>query len=77
MADMTSRNSSQRAGLAAFSVHPTPIGQALVVVTGEGLAALQLLDVRLQVRWGDGRGQALQWRTLRLAPRDINQAASP
>ena len=50
MADMTSRNSSQRAGLAAFSVHPTPIGQALVVVTGEGLAALQLLDVRLGAR---------------------------
>ena len=39
--------------------------------------APQLLDVRLQVRWGDGRGQALQWRTLRLAPHDINQAASP
>ena len=37
----------------------------------------QLLDVRLVVRWGDERGQAMQWRTLRLAPRDINQAASP
>ena len=28
-------------------------------------------------RWGDERGQAMQWRTLRLAPRDINQAAVP
>jgi general secretion pathway protein I len=37
----------------------------------------QLLDVRLIVRWGDGRGQAMQWRTLRLAPRDINQAVVP
>ncbi len=28
----------------AFSVHPTPIGQALIVVTDEGLAALHVLD---------------------------------
>lgn len=28
----------------AFSVHPTPIGEALIVVTGEGLAALHVLD---------------------------------
>ncbi|MCR2784198.1 MULTISPECIES: methylated-DNA--[protein]-cysteine S-methyltransferase [unclassified Microbacterium] len=27
-----------------FSVHPTPIGQALVVVSDEGLVALQILD---------------------------------
>ena len=39
--------------------------------------APQLLDVRLVVRWGDERGQAMQWRTLRLAPRDINQAVMP
>jgi len=39
--------------------------------------APQLLDVRLQVRWGDERAQARQWRTLRLAPRDLNQAAPP
>lgn len=32
---------------AAFSVHPTPIGEALVVVTDVGLAALQILDVHL------------------------------
>lgn len=37
----------------------------------------QLLDVRLIVRWGDERGQAMQWRTLRLAPRDINPAVVP
>ena len=29
---------------AAYSVHPTPIGEALVVVTDEGLAALDILD---------------------------------
>ncbi len=29
---------------AAFSVHPTPIGEALIVVTDAGLAALHLLD---------------------------------
>jgi len=29
---------------AAFSVHPTPIGEALVVVTDEGLASLRILD---------------------------------
>jgi len=39
--------------------------------------APQLLDVRLVVRWGDARGQSMQWRTLRLAPRDVNQAAVP
>ena len=39
--------------------------------------APQLLDVRLLVRWGTERGQSLQWRTLRLAPRDVNQVASP
>ena len=39
--------------------------------------APQLLDVRLAVRWGGERGQAMEWRTLRLAPPDINQAVSP
>ena len=39
--------------------------------------APQLLDVRLVVRWGDERGQSMQWRTLRLAPRDVNQAVVP
>lgn len=39
--------------------------------------APQLLDVRLVVRWGDERGQSMQWRTLRLAPHDVNQAVVP
>ncbi|MEL1266140.1 type II secretion system protein XpsI [Pseudoxanthomonas putridarboris] len=38
-------------------------------------SAPQLLDVQLDVRWGDTAAQSLRWRTLRLAPRDINQAA--
>jgi methylated-DNA-[protein]-cysteine S-methyltransferase len=29
---------------AAFSVHPTPIGEALIVVTDEGLVGLDILD---------------------------------
>ncbi|WP_298743895.1 methylated-DNA--[protein]-cysteine S-methyltransferase [uncultured Microbacterium sp.] len=29
---------------AAFSVHPTPIGEALIVITDEGLAHLEFLD---------------------------------
>ncbi len=29
---------------AAYSVHPTPIGEALLVTTSEGLAALSVLD---------------------------------
>ncbi|MBN9175773.1 MAG: methylated-DNA--[protein]-cysteine S-methyltransferase [Microbacterium sp.] len=32
---------------AAFSVHPTPIGEALVVVTDRGLTFLDVLDVAL------------------------------
>ncbi len=35
----------------------------------------QLMDVRLQVRWGEGRADALAWRSLRLAPYDVNRAA--
>ncbi|GAA1651390.1 methylated-DNA--[protein]-cysteine S-methyltransferase [Microbacterium flavum] len=30
---------------ASFSVHPTPIGEALIVVTDRGLAVLDVLDV--------------------------------
>lgn len=37
---------------AAFSVHPTPIGEALVVVTDQGLAFLDVLDVALGAREG-------------------------
>ena len=54
-----------------------PFADPLAARAQRDPGAPQLLDVRLQVRWGDGRGQALQWRTLRLAPHDINQAASP
>ena len=52
MADMTSRSSSRRPASrpAAFTVHPTPIGQTLVVATDEGLAALQLLEVHVDAR---------------------------
>lgn len=54
-----------------------PFADPLAARAQRDPGAPQLLDVRLQVRWGEGRGQALQWRTLRLAPRDMNQAASP
>lgn len=40
-------------------------------------SSAQLLDVRLDVRWGEGEGESLRWHTLRLAPRDINQAVMP
>lgn len=39
--------------------------------------APQLLDVRLVMRWGDEPRQTMQWHTLRLAPRDVNQAVAP
>ncbi|MBM7463487.1 methylated-DNA--[protein]-cysteine S-methyltransferase [Microbacterium dextranolyticum] len=32
---------------ASYSVHPTPIGEALVIVTDEGLALLDVLEVRV------------------------------
>ncbi|MGB4777093.1 methylated-DNA--[protein]-cysteine S-methyltransferase [Microbacterium sp.] len=35
---------------AAYSVHPTPIGEALVVVADEGLAFLHLLEVAVGAR---------------------------
>lgn len=38
---------STRRSPAAFSVHPTPLGEALIVVTDAGLARLQVLEVRL------------------------------
>ncbi len=41
---------------AAFSVHPTPIGEALVVVTDQGLAFLDVLDVALGAREGRSSG---------------------
>ncbi|HYM85959.1 MAG TPA: hypothetical protein VET30_04420 [Pseudoxanthomonas sp.] len=39
--------------------------------------APRLLQVRLQMVWGDGPGEQLQWQTLRLAPGDINPSATP
>ena len=38
-------------------------------------SAPRLLQLRLAVRWGEGAGQRLQWRTLRMAPPDINRSA--
>ena len=38
---------------AAFAVHPTPIGDALIVLTGVGLVSLQLLDAPSAVVLGD------------------------
>lgn len=39
--------------------------QASPVATAGGA---QLAELSLQVRWGEGEGQQLQWRTLRLLP---------
>lgn len=38
-------------------------------------SAPRLLQLQLAVRWGDRAGQQLQWRTLRMAPADVNQSA--
>lgn len=38
-------------------------------------SAPRLLQLQLEVRWGDGAGQRLQWQTLRMAPAAINQSA--
>ncbi|MGH8025357.1 MAG: type II secretion system protein XpsI [Pseudoxanthomonas sp.] len=35
-------------------------------------SASRLLQLQLEVEWGDAPGQRLRWRTLRLAPGDIN-----
>ena len=40
-------------------------------------AAPRLLELRLDMQWGDSAATRLQWRTLRLAPADINQPAVP
>ena len=39
--------------------------------------APRLLQLRLDMQWGDSAAQRLQWQTLRLAPADINQSAVP
>lgn len=38
---------------AAFSVHPTPIGEALIVATDAGLAALEILDRPAEIAVAD------------------------
>jgi general secretion pathway protein I len=38
-------------------------------------SAPRLLQVQLEVEWGDTPGQRLRWQTLRLAPADINASA--
>lgn len=37
--------------------------------------APRLLQVNLTMAWGERRGEQLQWRTLRLAPAEINPSA--
>lgn len=55
----------------------SPFADPLASRAQRDAGAPQLLDVRLVVSWGDARDQSLQWRTLRLAPRDINQTTLP
>ena len=38
-------------------------------------SAPRLLQLQLDVRWGEGAAQRLQWQTLRMAPADIDQSA--
>ena len=38
-------------------------------------SAPRLLQLQLQVEWGDAPGQRLRWQTLRLAPADLNAPA--
>lgn len=54
-----------------------PFADSLAARAQLDAGAPQLMDVRLQVRWGPTNADVLQWRTLRLTPRDINQAAMP
>ena len=39
------------------------------------VSAPRLLQVQLEVEWGDAPGQQLRWQTLRLAPPDVNGSA--
>jgi general secretion pathway protein I len=39
-------------------------------------SAPRLLELRLVVAWGETVDQRLQWRTLRLAPADLNQSSA-
>lgn len=49
---------------AAFAVHPTPIGEALVVVTGAGLSHLEVLEVRHRAAEASLAAIAAQLRTM-------------
>lgn len=40
-------------------------------------SAPRLLQLTLAMEWGNGRGQQLQWQTLRLVPGDINASSVP
>lgn len=60
-----------------WQLEVSPFADPLAARAQRDAGAPQLLDVRLVVRWGDARDQSLQWRTLRLAPRDINQVTPP
>lgn len=45
-----------------------PRGGALQASTAVAATGPQLAELSLQVRWGDGDAEQLQWRTLRLLP---------
>lgn len=38
--------------------------------------APRLLQLRLEMQWGEAAGERLQWQTLRLVPGDVNQSAA-
>ena len=40
-------------------------------------SAPRLLQLTLAMEWGNGRGQQLRWRTLRLVPGDLNASPVP
>lgn len=58
-----------------WSLDVSPYADPLAARAQIEPSAPRLLDVRLEIRWGQRDAQALRIRTLRLAPRDINQAS--
>ena len=60
-----------------WQLEVTPFADPLAARAQVDPGAPQLLDVRLVMRWGDEPRQTMQWRTLRLAPRDVNQVVAP
>lgn len=71
------RDGELEGGRYQWHLDVTPFADPLAARAQLDPSAPQLLDVRLVMRWGTARGQSLEWHTLRLAPRDINQAAVP